>query len=158
MVFAVALLFAEVIPVRVQAGEPSPEFQAGIQRVVQKRKERRMARLARQQGLVLAFPPSGGGGGSLLGRTRLSSSLDPKDVNYDRSNDLVSTVQAGHTAQGAQKHHAQVVMNSAFNPWAIGMMYRGGIHPVTAIGSMAAIGMHGGSLTGGMGHAGGGHR
>jgi hypothetical protein len=69
----------------------------------------------------------------------------------------VSAAQAVHAAQVAQYRQAQAMMNSAFNSWAMGMMYSGGMHPMGGMGPMATGGMHGGSVIGGMGHMSRGH-
>jgi hypothetical protein len=73
----------------------------------------------------------------------------------------VSAAQAYHAAQAARNQQAQAMMNRAFNPWSMGMMYSSGIHPAGGMGHMAVGGMHGGSHVGGMSHMshmGGGHR
>jgi hypothetical protein len=64
----------------------------------------------------------------------------------------VSAAQAIHAAQVAQNRQAQAMMDSAFNSWAMGMMYSGGMHAMGGVGHMAMGGMHGGSVIGGMGH------
>jgi hypothetical protein len=71
----------------------------------------------------------------------------------------VSAAQAYHAAQVAQNRQAQFMMNRAFNPWGVGMMYSGGTHHAAGgMGHLATGGPHVGFHASGMGQVGGGHR
>jgi hypothetical protein len=67
MALAVVLFTEGAISFAVQAGEPSAEYRAGLQQVVERRKQRRTALLAFQQGVMFARPPIAADDGGDIG-------------------------------------------------------------------------------------------